>query len=141
MSAGLIGLGKEGLISDIDTKIDYLMCTFFFAKDNQTVLCRGAITSLPKLIQSYGNDPVYLKKYVEDKLKSFLGRFFTTASVSATAIPDQATSGITLQLELIVSDEESIELTSRSVGYALQVRDSKFKSIVNAATGRAIYSE
>lgn len=137
MSKNLISLGKENTISDIDRKIDYLMCCFFFSKYSQSTLYRARISSLPKIIQLYGNDPVYLRKTTEDVLQSFLGRFFTSAAVEVSAT--EVDSGIELQISAIVSDAEAITPNSRSVGYSLLTKDSKLRSILNLSSNTSIY--
>ena|SRR5690554_1100332 len=141
MSANIMGLGKEAVIADPDAKIDYLMCTFFFAKHSQTTLCQGKVTSLPKILQEWGDHPVYVMKYIEEELQKFLGRFFTTVYVTVRSDNDDETTDITtLILDLIVSDEKSVDLSSRSVGYSLQTKDSKFVSIMNMTSGQKLYS-
>lgn len=139
MSKNLISLGDENTINDIDRKIDYLMCCFFFSKYSQSTLYRGNVSSLPKIIQMYGDDPVYLRKTTEDVLQSFLGRFFTSVSVEVVA--NQKDSGIELQISAMVSDAESTTPNSRSVGYSLLTKDSKLRSILDLNSNTTIYTD
>lgn len=138
MSINVMTLGKEGVLRDPDLKIDYLMCCFFFSKYSQSTLFRGRVSSLMKLIQMYGNHPVSIQQELEASLQSFLAKWFTTASVSVNIDPD-VDPGISLRINAIVSDEDSIDTDPRSVGYSLMTKDSMLKSIVNITNGKTIY--
>lgn len=138
MSVDVITLGKEGFIADVDRKVDYLMCCFFFSKHSQSTLYRGNITSLTKQIQLYGSDEIDIVKELQQTLQDFLAKFFTSVTVEIK--PDETDPGISLQIDAIVSDGTSIDINPTSVGYSLSINNSKLKSIVNIKTSETIYS-
>lgn len=140
MSTSILGLGKEGVISDIDIKIDYLMCSFFFAKHSQTTLYRNNITSLAKIIQLYGDDDLTIPGEIQSELQKFLAKFFSSASVNVSVENDGDDPGINLKVEATVTDSTAAGITSTSVGYALTTRDSALKSIVNVSNGTIVYT-
>lgn len=141
MSSNIVGLGKEGAISDIDIKIDYLMCSFFFAKHSQSILYRGKISSLTKVIQLYGDDDLTISSELQSELQSFLNKFFTTAMVTVSVEETTDNSpGIRLKVDAVVSDTTSTSPSSTSVGYSLTTRESALKAIVNSLSGEEIYS-
>lgn len=139
MSTGVATLGKEGVINDVDRKIDYLMCCFFFSKFSQSTLYRGRVTSLGKLLQMYGDNDLNIREEIETSLKAFLVKFFTTVNVTVTIEDNGDNPGIKLLLEAIVSDETSITPVSTSVGYSLLTKDSKLKSIIRQMDGATVY--
>lgn len=139
MSVNVITLGKEGKLEDPDKRIDYLMCSFFFSKYSQSTLYQGRISSLTKIIQEFGNNPVDIRGAVESKLQVFLAKYFTTASVECT-VDEDGGSGIKLQINPIVSDTESLSPNSYSVGYSLLIKDSQLKSITNSTNGTQLLS-
>jgi hypothetical protein len=138
MSVDVITLGPEGKLSDINAKIDYLMCCFFFSKASQSTLFYGSISSLPKIIQEAGSDEIRVREDLQTGLQKYLGIYFTRATVDVQIDPDVYPS-ISLQLNLIVSDAASIDTGGVSVGYSLLVNDSKLKSILNITASSYIY--
>jgi hypothetical protein len=140
MSTSILGLGKEGVITDIDVKIDYLMCSFFFAKHSQSTLYRNSITSLAKIIQLYGDDDLTIPGEIQTELQKFLARFFTSAQVTVDVEPDGDDPGINLRIEAVVTDSTASGTTTTSIGYALTARESALKSIVNVSNGTIVYT-
>lgn len=140
MSVRVITLGKEGLVSDVDRSIDYVMCCFFFSKFSQSTLYSGKVTSLTKIIQLYGDDPVMIRKEIEAELQKFLGRYYTTVTVEVTIEDSGDDPSINLLINAIVSNGDSISPNSTSVGYSLATKNSILKSIVDVTNGDTIYS-
>lgn len=139
MSVPIASLGKEGFTHDIDRKIDYLMCCYFFSKHSQSTLYRKGIVSLSKDIQQHGNNEYNFREAVENSLKVFLTKYFTTTSVDVRIIDNGDEPGIKLQIEAIVSDGDSITPNSVSVGYSLLTRDSALKTIINLIDETTLY--
>lgn len=139
MPTAIPTLGKEGFIEDIDNKIDYLMCCYFFSKYSQSVICRNTVISLGKDIQKHGNNEVNLREAIESSLRAYLIESFATVEVSVKIEDSGDEPGIKLLVEAIVSDADTITPNSVSVGYSLMTRDSKLKSIINALTGESLY--
>lgn len=133
MAAGVATLGLEGIVRDPNAQVDYLMCCFFFTQVSQGNIFQN-LTSLPKLIQEFGNNQTLIRKEVEDTLNVFLRRYFQSVSVAVRAT-DEAYPGISLQIEAIVSTGPDIEQNSVSVGYSLLTRDSQLKRIVRDNNG------
>jgi hypothetical protein len=138
MSVDVITLGKEGTIADVDRKVDYLMCCYFFSKHSQTTYYMGKVSSLTKIIQMYGDDAIDVTRELQLDLQEFLQKFFTSVQVEIKA--DDTEPGISLQIDAIVSDGESINTNPTSVGYSLSINNSKLKSIVNMTNEVTIYN-
>lgn len=140
MSVRVATLGKQGFTSDTDQNIDYLMCCFFFSKYSQSTLYRTKVFSLTKLIQLYGDDPYAIRKELEGALQEFLGKFFTSASVTVGLEDTGNDPGISLLITAIVSNGDGLEANGTSVGYSLVTKNSKLKTITDRNNGTAIYS-
>lgn len=138
MSVDVITLGKEGTIADVDRKVDYLMCCYFFSKHSQTTFYMGKVSSLTKIIQMHGDDAIDVTRELQLDLQEFLQKFFTSVQVEIKA--DDTEPGISLQIDAIVSDGESINTNPTSVGYSLSINNSKLKSIVNMTNEVTIYN-
>jgi hypothetical protein len=138
MSVDVITLGKEGTIADVDRKVDYLMCCYFFSKHSQTTFYLGQVSSLTKIIQMYGDDAIDIQRELQLDLQEFLQKFFTSVQVEISV--DDVEPGISLQIDAIVSDGESINTNPTSVGYSLSINNSKLKSIVNMTNEVTIYN-
>lgn len=141
MAVRVATLGPEGLLNDIDRCIDYAMCCFFYSKHSQTVLYRGKITSLTKLIQMYNNDPSAIRIEIESKLGAYLRRYFDSASVTVKLEENGDDPGIKLQIDAIISTNENVNVNATSVGYSLYTRDSKLKSLLNLSNGETLISK
>lgn len=140
MAIKVVTLGKAGAVEDIDLKIDYLMCCYFFSKYSQTTLFKGTVQSLTKIIQRYGNDPFTIAQELKTDLYNFLSQGFSNVTIDVTLDTTDAGPGINLQIQGIVSDGDSIEVDSRSIGYSLSAKDSKLKSILNTNNGKTLYT-
>ena len=133
-------LGPEGLTADIDRSIDYVMCCFFYSKHSQTVLYRGKITSLTKLIQMYNSDPSAIRMEIEAKLGNFLRKWFDSAQVTVRLEDTGDDPGIKLRIDAIISTNENINVNATSVGYSLYTRDSTLKTLINLSNGSTLIS-
>jgi hypothetical protein len=140
MSITVLTLGKAGGVQDIDLKIDYLMCSYFFSKYSQTTYFAGNIKSLTKIIQQYGNDPFAIASELKKDIYNFLSLGFTNVSIDVTLDTTTTGPGINLLINGIVSDGDSIDVDSRSIGYSLSTKDSNLKSILDIVNDTTVYS-
>lgn len=140
MSVSLITLGREGIISDPAKKIDWLMCCFFFSKHSQTTMMLGKVISLTKIIQNNTDNPVTLKAALQEQLSRFLSVAFVRVQVDVQTSnmedEGEGSGGLSVSLDVIVSDEESGDGGSISVGYALTYQSTVLKEILEKHTGR-----
>ncbi|MNQ29612.1 hypothetical protein D3C85_429270 [compost metagenome] len=140
MATKVATLGKAGCVEDIDLKIDYMMCCYFFSKYSQTTYFKDNVHSLTKVIQQFGNDPFAIAEKLKQDLYSFLSEGFTSVTLDVTLDTTTVGPGISLLIEGIVSDGDSIDVDSRSIGYALTAKDSMLKTILNTNSGNTLYS-
>lgn len=140
MGIGIITLGREGVIKDTASKIDWIMSCFFFTKYRQTQLFQDEIISLPKIIQQNIDDPVKVKEELEVKLNVYLERFFTRVLVEVDyELNDDNTS--TIILDLNVSDDDNVDSSLISVGYSLTYEGSNLSSILENHSGRELLEQ
>lgn len=140
MSANIITLGREGIISDPAKKVDWLMCCFFFSKHNQSTLSNGRVISLGKIIQMTTDQPLDLKNMLSSQLTTFLERFFTrtqvTVEVEKIMEGNQETGGLGISLNIVVSDSDSIDSSAISAGYSLTYESTILREILETYSGR-----
>lgn len=140
MAKKVATLGMEGFLEDINLKIDYLMCCYFYSKFKQTTLYRGRIVSLSKTLQMNGHDAIDAKNAIQADLQGYLEKFFTTTQVEVLNLTKESDSGINLQIDAIVSEQGSVDGNSVSVGYSVFSKNSMLKQLVNRSNGTTIYS-
>lgn len=137
MSSNIANLGDENVIRDTPRKLDKHMLDFFFSKYSQSVIYRGRIYSLPKLIQMYGNDESQMRIHTQDALTAKLSAHFTTVTVTVSI--ETRSSGMTVVIDANVTDDLDIENGIVSVGYTLNISDSKLKQILTSLSDRPIF--
>lgn len=133
-------LGMAGFLEDINLKIDYLMCSYFYSKFKQSTLYRGRIISLSKTLQMNGHDAVDAKNAIQADLQGLLEKHFTSAVVEVLNLTTESDPGINLQIDAMVSEQGSIGNNSVSVGYSIFSKDSVLKQLVNRSNGTVMYS-
>lgn len=139
MAATIATLGQDGVCRDVGKVLDYICCCFFFTQASQGTLFRN-LTSLPHLIQQFGNDEATIRTEVKGALDSLLRRYFTTVSVDVRSLDTGDDDGISLQINAIVSDTTDLENNGVSLGYSLVTEDSQLKRIVRVNNGDVLYS-
>ena len=125
----------SGVIEDMDRKIDYLMCTFFFAKYSMTTYYPGEVFSLTKFLQLYGDNPIEIRSELERNLTKFMQQWFTSVQFTVKVVEDDTTPDIKLTIDGIVSDASSINSDSRSIGYSLITKDANLVRITDMLNG------
>ena len=81
-------LSTLGFIYDSTNKFDKLLSHAFVADYNQTYLYPSNITSLPKLIESAGNNLSELETSIKGGLYTYFNRYYGTVDLSVTVLPD-----------------------------------------------------
>lgn len=105
-------LSSSGWVDEIAEKADRVMAYFFVSEYSQSNIFRGNITSLPHLIQKFGNEPEVLKSEISRKVQDLLGRYFDEVSVDAEITnEDQPHSRMDLQI--------TVRLRDNGVSYSL----------------------
>ena len=137
MSTNFANLGMENVIRDTARKLDKHMLAFFFSKYSQSILYRGGIISLPKLIQMYGNSEQEIRDAVQKALTDKLTAHFTTVSVEVSV--ETMGGNMTLVIDANVSDENDIESGTVSVGFTLNITESRIKSIFSKLSETPIF--
>lgn len=140
MAKKVATLGAEGFVEDINLKIDYLMCCYFYSKFKQSTLYRDKIVSLSKTLQLHGHDAIDAKNAIQADLQDYLGKHFTTAQVEVLNMTKDNDPSINLQIEAIVSEQGSVEGNSVSVGYSIFSKNSMLKQLINRSNGTTMYS-
>lgn len=120
-------LSPAGWIKSPSEKIDTLLAHFFESMKSQTALYGNNVTSLADIVNKYGNNPIKLGTEIKLALETYLGRYYTSATVTVTNDdgPSNLNGVITLKLFAEVVDGG----TTYSVGKLLETNNSKVTKI------------
>lgn len=75
-------LTLAGWKKEIREKADALISYFFYSDASQSNIYLGNVTSLPKIIEQYGNDEVRIRSEMESQLNRYLSRYFEYVDVN-----------------------------------------------------------
>ena len=94
-------LTMAGWKKEIRDKADSLMSYFFYSDASQSNIYLGHITSLPKIIEQYGNDKNLIRSQMQTALHVYLSRYFEYVEVNVdVVIPEDATDN---RMEILTS--------------------------------------
>ena len=96
-------LSTLGFIYDSTNKFDKLLSHAFVADYNQTYLYPSNITSLPKLIESAGNNLTNLEISIKGGLYAYFNRYYSTVDLAVSILPESdnpTSSNVIFQLTI-----------------------------------------
>lgn len=99
-------LSLSGFINELRDKSDRLMSYFFYSDASQSNVYLGEVSSLPDIIQKYGNDKDSIATEMDDALQKYLERYFDIVEVEVKInIPENATDNrMEILCEIIVGE-------------------------------------
>jgi len=84
-------LTLAGWKKEIREKADTLIAYFFYSDASQSNIYLGNITSLPKIIEQYGNEEDTIRSEMEEQMSRYLQRYFDVVEVDVSVnIPENA---------------------------------------------------
>lgn len=121
-------LSSSGWTRSPAEKADLLMSHFYESDKFQTYIYGPNVTSLPWLIEQYGNDPSRVCREIEDQFGNYLQRYYDAVSVQCISNDNDTnnTSEITLRLFATVTEQGKEYVIARLI----MAKDSKFQRIV-----------
>lgn len=125
-SNALPTLSTFGWVNATAEKADKLFSHFFASDALQSHVYRGNITSLPNLIQQYGNDPNAITNKMRQELSIYLGRYFDSVDVEVNyEMVDESLIKLKVYARLTEKGKEY------SLGKLLEVSGNTIKQIIN----------
>lgn len=121
-------LSTAGWIESVAEKADKALSYFFVSEYSQSLFHRGNITSLPHLIQQFGDDPLTLKGEMESRLSDYLRRIFDEVQCVAEVRSDDNNPSRTVVILYVVIREDGKEY---SLGKEVRTLNSTIESIMD----------
>lgn len=123
-------LDTRGWVDDFSEKVDRLLAHFFLSDYNQTYFYFGNVTSLVKIIEERGNYIDAVISDINDKLGTYLGRYFQGVTVTSSV---KARDEFNLLKDTIVTVAIQIEDPSgvKNFSEVFQGLDGVFKKVAD----------
>lgn len=103
-------LTTAGWKTEIRDKADTLMSYFFYSDASQSNIYLGNITSLPKIIEEYGNEESSIRSQMESLLNQYLSRYFDYVDVNVDVrIPEDSVDNRMEVLMSVVVGEKGVK--------------------------------
>lgn len=122
-------LTAAGWVNDIRDKCDRLMTYFFYSDYSQSNFYLGNITSLPDIINRYGNDKSAITFETEKAMKVYLLRYFDQVECTAKVIIPENEEDNRMELQV------SLEVVENGVKYdlfkLLKIVNSKLVEVID----------
>lgn len=119
-------LSTHGFVNDPITKFEFLISHFFLADYNQTYLYRGNVTSLPRIIESNGENISAVISDLKSQLDRYLGRYYDASNTNVDLTdPTSESSNVSLSISITVTDKGTQNTFTR----LLQTLNGKVQSL------------
>lgn len=126
-------LGGTGWVTEIAERADKLTSYFFISDYSQSTLYEGNITSLPWLIQQFGQDETALVRETREALQVYFGRYFEQVQVDVSTQVDDSEAPGTINMRIDVTVYENGQ--KYSLGRLVSSLDSKITKIITLNNG------
>lgn len=121
-----------GWVTSLEHKADQVFAYFIASQYSQSVLYHGMISSLPHLLELYGNKPDELRRQVTDALNSFLGKHFQQVDTGVEVLAGNDAARYKLRIHCTIDENGK----SYSLGRLISILDSKVTQVtVSNQTG------
>lgn len=100
-------LTRAGWITEIKDKCDLLMSYYFYSDYSQSNFYLGNISSLPDIINKYGNEQNKIAFQMQDQMHLYLLRYFESVECSVTALipEDPEDNRMQLVVNIVVGEK------------------------------------
>lgn len=129
MSIPVPTLSTQGWVTDLSSKIDYLLSHFFVSDFKQTHFYPGTITSLPEMMQKTGGDPQLLMPELKNKLLTYLTKYYEAVTVEVLPTVNLASSTAT-RIELVLRIDVTDDGEKGAFARLLKTENSKLARIM-----------
>lgn len=121
-------LSGSGWIRDIVNRSTQLMDYFLVADYSQTQLYKGHVSSLPYLVQQYGDSRERLAENIRTTLSRYFRRYFEAVNVNtSTTLVEGGDGRYNVSIECTIEDQGQ----SFSFGRAIEVGQSKILNVTS----------
>lgn len=112
-------MSTSGYVSDTNTKFDFLISDFFTSDYNQTAVYPGYVSSVQRILQDSGNNVASVISSLNNKLTTYLNRYFTYVNVSVIDnTPKSDSASVSLTITVKLDDDGSSYVFERLFEYS-----------------------
>ncbi|BAW19545.1 hypothetical protein [Ralstonia phage RP31] len=127
-------LSTQGWVTDLSSKIDFLLAHYVSTDQEQSNVYKNNISNMQYIIENYSGDPLQTAEAIARSVQTYLGRYYEQVIAEArfvldNAVESQTTIKITLALNFT---EDGISYTANRL---LTYFNGKFKSITEVNNG------
>ncbi|BAW19259.1 hypothetical protein [Ralstonia phage RP12] len=127
-------LSTQGWVTDLSSKIDFLLAHYVSTDQEQSNVYKNNISNMQYIVENYSGDPLQTAEAIARSVQTYLGRYYEQVIAEArfvldNAVESQTTIKITLALNFT---EDGISYTANRL---LTYFNGKFKSITEVNNG------
>lgn len=127
-------LSTQRFVTELASKLDFLLAYFISTDRAQSSTFEKYVTSLQSIVEAYSGDPAATSTEIGNQLQAYMERYYDAANVVAKfelTDPDNSQSLIKITLTLNFTEEGVTHSANRLLTYF----NGKFKEIVKANNG------
>lgn len=127
-------LSTQGWVTDLSSKIDFLLAHYVSTDQEQSNVYKDNISNMQYIIENYSGDPVQTAEAISRSVQTYLGRYYENVIAEArfaldNAVESQTTIKITLALNFTEGG------ASYTANRLLTYFNGKFKAITEVNNG------
>lgn len=132
MSQKVPSLSTSSWVNGVGEKADKILSYFFLSENLQSQLYAGNISSLPQIIQQYGDQQITLASKIEDALNKMLGGYFDSAQTQARV---KVIDGDESKLEILVDGIVTQDGVPYNIAKEIKATNSVIETIMDVNNG------
>ena len=127
-------LSTQGWVTDLSSKIDFLLGHFVSTDAEQSNIYKSYLSNLQSIIEQHQGDPLSTADKIARTIQTYLGRYYQNVVAEARfSLIDEAESLTTVKITLSLNfTEEGVQYTANRL---LTYYNGKFKEITEANNG------
>ena len=127
-------LSTQGWVTDLSSKIDFLLAHFVSTDQEQLNIYKAHVSNLQSIIEQHQGDPLSTADKIARTIQSYLGRYYENVVAEARfSLVNEAESLTTVKITLSLNfTEDGVQYTANRL---LTYYNGKFKEISEANNG------
>ena len=127
-------LSTQGWVTDLSSKIDFLLAHFVSTDQEQSNIYKAHVSNLQSIIEQHQGDPLSTADKIARTIQSYLGRYYENVVAEARfSLVNETESLTTVKITLSLNfTEDGVQYTANRL---LTYYNGKFKEITEANNG------
>lgn len=127
-------MSTQGWVTDLASKIDFLLAHYISTDYEQSNVYRGNLSNLQYIVEQYNGDPVTTADQIANSIQTYLGRYYENVVADARFElddPNESQTTVKITLTLNFTEDGAVYTANRLLTYF----NGKFKSITDVNNG------